>query len=87
MGTAVLTEEQVLEARQLHTTGKWPFTALALRFDAHVCTLRLAVIGRSWQHLPYYIPAVCEVCGEIYDTEGGHIGPMGSVKGLCPDCE
>lgn len=87
MGRAVLTEEQVLEARRLHATGKWTAKALSIKFGIHPTTIQNAVNGGSWEKLPFFLPVVCEVCKETYDTEGGHQSPRGQVDGVCPDCE
>lgn len=51
-GVSVLTDESVLEMRRLYATGKFTFRELAKRFGAGGNTVRQAVSGNTWTHLP-----------------------------------
>jgi hypothetical protein len=59
---ARLTPQIVEEARRLYGSGDWTFFALAERYDyvVEARTLRSAVRGESWAHLPGAVPLTTE---------------------------
>lgn len=49
---AKLTEQEVLEIRRLHATGKWGYRRLSNRFpQVGMTNIRNIVKGISWKHL------------------------------------
>jgi hypothetical protein len=49
---AKLTGAQVLEGRRLHRIEGIPAPAIAARFGMNVATMKDAIYGRTWKHLP-----------------------------------
>lgn len=50
-GSAVLTREQVLEARRLHAAGSISYAELGRIYGVTRQGMRLAIVGRNWNHL------------------------------------
>jgi hypothetical protein len=48
---AILTEENVVEARILRSKG-WIYRRLAERYGVHISTISHAVYGLHWKHVP-----------------------------------
>jgi hypothetical protein len=57
VGTAKLTEAQVVLMRKLWAQG-WTQNALQGFFEVSQTTVQYAVTGKSWKHVPDYLPAV-----------------------------
>jgi hypothetical protein len=55
-GSAMLTDNDVLEARRLRAEQGMPFKDLAALYGVNSKTMRRAVYGHSWSHLPGAAP-------------------------------
>lgn len=50
-GNSKLTNEKVIKARSLFSTGEYTYTDLAIRFDVARQTITKAIQGENWSHV------------------------------------
>ena len=48
---AKLTDERVIEMREMYATGNYPYGLLSRMFKVHKKTARWAILGRTWKHV------------------------------------
>jgi len=50
-GMAKLTEDTVMQLRQLYSTGNYSYSELAIMFNVSKATIGTAMIGQTWSHV------------------------------------
>ena len=99
VNTAVLTEEQVMEARHLYRKEGVSARELCARFNLSRSAMSYALNGKSWKHLPLLllvllmaVPAFGQsAMGRLVVTDGStqseYGAPASDRNVICPVCE